>query len=101
MVNMDTMKVQNLTSNEHVKDLLSRKALPTEKFYTVKSDGWDIHVKETRPAGFDPKKKYPVLLSVYGGPSTQKVDNQKFKYYYTIIDDSLTTFCSKIMGVVM
>uniref|UniRef100_A0A7M6DQ17 Uncharacterized protein n=1 Tax=Clytia hemisphaerica TaxID=252671 RepID=A0A7M6DQ17_9CNID len=76
MVNMETMNVQNLTSNEHVKDLLSRKALPTEKFYTIKSDGWDIHVKETRPAGFDPKKKYPVLLSVYGGPSTQKVTDR-------------------------
>ena len=42
--------------------------------YIVKSDSmWDIHVKETRPAGFDPLKRYPVLLSVYGGPSTQKV----------------------------
>jgi len=45
----------------------------TERFYTVKSDSHDIAVKETRPANFDEKKKYPVLLSVYGGPNTQKV----------------------------
>ena len=73
MITLKNMEVKELTSNEHVKTLLGKKNMHTEHFFTVKSDGYDIAVKETRPANFDKKKKYPVLLSVYGGPNTQKV----------------------------
>lgn len=45
------------------------------RFGTVKSaDGkYDNHFRLFLPAGFDPSKKYPVLLYVYGGPHTQLV----------------------------
>ena len=42
---------------------------------TVKSaDGlYDNHYRLYKPAGFDPSKKYPVILYVYGGPHSQMV----------------------------
>lgn len=44
---------------------------------TIKSaDGkYDNHYRLIRPLDFDPAKKYPVILYVYGGPHTQLVDN--------------------------
>ena len=44
---------------------------------TVKSaDGlYDNHYRLIKPHDFDPAKKYPVILYVYGGPHTQLVQN--------------------------
>jgi len=35
------------------------------------SDGWNIDGFLVKPAGFDPAKKYPMILSIHGGPSGQ------------------------------
>ena len=44
---------------------------------TVKSaDGkYDNYYRLMKPLGFDPKKKYPVIMYVYGGPHSQMVKN--------------------------
>lgn len=34
-----------------------------------------LHYSLIKPAGFDPKKKYPVVVFVYGGPAAQTVTN--------------------------
>ncbi|MBK6344475.1 MAG: S9 family peptidase [Bacteroidales bacterium] len=36
-------------------------------------DGTDLYARLTKPADFDPAKKYPVLIYVYGGPHAQLV----------------------------
>lgn len=36
-------------------------------------EGAGFHVRITRPRDFDPAKKYPVLVDVYGGPHSQVV----------------------------
>jgi dipeptidyl-peptidase-4 len=36
-------------------------------------DGFMLPVSITRPEDFDPSKKYPVIVSVYGGPSAPQV----------------------------
>jgi dipeptidyl-peptidase-4 len=38
-------------------------------------DGQDLHYSLMKPANFDPSRRYPVLLRVYGGPSVQNVRN--------------------------
>ncbi len=35
----------------------------------------DLHYRITKPADFDPGKKYPVIIYVYGGPHAQMVTN--------------------------
>ncbi len=38
-------------------------------------DGTPLHGALVKPADFDPQKKYPVVVSVYGGPHAQMVTN--------------------------
>ena len=43
---------------------------------TLKSkDGSDLYYRLTKPADFDPSKKYPVIFYVYGGPHSQMVSD--------------------------
>ena len=50
--------------------------LGTTEFVNLKgNDGTDLYAKITKPADFDPSKKYPVLIYVYGGPHAQLVTN--------------------------
>jgi len=37
------------------------------------SEGTDLYARLIKPLGFDPAKKYPVLIYVYGGPHSQLV----------------------------
>jgi len=37
------------------------------------ADGEDLHYALLKPADFDPAKKYPAIVSVYGGPHAQRV----------------------------
>ena len=39
-------------------------------------DGQTLHYRLIKPAGFDPAKRYPVIVDVYGGPHGQKVKNE-------------------------
>ena len=38
-------------------------------------DGTPLHARMIKPSNFDPNKKYPVLIYVYGGPHAQMVRN--------------------------
>jgi dipeptidyl-peptidase-4 len=38
-------------------------------------DGTKLHISIIKPSNFDPSKKYPVLISVYGGPHVQVIRN--------------------------
>ena len=40
------------------------------------SDGALLHARLLKPADFDPARKYPVIVSVYGGPHAQTVLDQ-------------------------
>ena len=40
------------------------------------ADGSTLHYSLIKPAGFDPAKKYPVVVYVYGGPAAQTVLRQ-------------------------
>lgn len=45
---------------------------------TIKSadEKTDLHYRMVKPANFDPNKKYPVVVYVYGGPHAQLVTNK-------------------------
>lgn len=51
--------------------------LPEITLGTLKAnDGkTDLHYRMIKPLNFDPNKKYPVIVYVYGGPHSQLVDN--------------------------
>jgi dipeptidyl-peptidase-4 len=49
------------------------KIAPTEFFSFKTSEGVSLNGWMIKPSDFDPKKKYPVLMFVYGGPGSQSV----------------------------
>ena len=58
-------------------EALEELELSSPEFLRVKtSDGFSMEAMIIRPADFDPKKKYPVLCYVYGGPQIPKVKNR-------------------------
>ncbi|MCB0842286.1 MAG: DPP IV N-terminal domain-containing protein [Bacteroidetes bacterium] len=46
-----------------------------EIFPIKADDGTDLYCRLIKPANFDPAKKYPVMVYVYGGPHVQLVQN--------------------------
>ena len=55
---------------------LSYRLAPTEFRSFPAPDGTLLHARLVRPQGFDPARKYPVVVSVYGGPHAQVVQDR-------------------------
>jgi len=49
--------------------------LPTEITSLSTNDGVKLYAKLIKPANFDPARKYPAIVMVYGGPGAQSVRN--------------------------
>jgi len=49
--------------------------LPTEILQVKASDGAVLYARLIKPAGFQPGRRYPVVVVVYGGPHAQAVRN--------------------------
>lgn len=62
-----------LESDNKLKDYI----LGTSEIKTIKAaDGTtDLYTRLIKPSNFDPTKKYPVLVYVYGGPHAQLINN--------------------------
>jgi dipeptidyl-peptidase-4 len=51
-------------------------ALPQWEFLTIPGpDGSALPARLLKPAGFDPSRRYPVIVYHYGGPGSQEVSN--------------------------
>jgi dipeptidyl aminopeptidase/acylaminoacyl peptidase len=48
-----------------------RELAEPERFTAVSADGAEIEAWLIRPVGFEPGRRYPVLLNIHGGPFTQ------------------------------
>jgi dipeptidyl-peptidase-4 len=68
--------VATVVENQALKQTMKDFNFSQKEFFTFKTaagvelNGWMI-----KPANFDPNKKYPVLMDVYGGPGSQSVLN--------------------------
>lgn len=64
----------NLNNAGDVDALFEHLEVPHKEYTQIKlHDDVYVNVVEVKPANFDESKKYPVLVSVYGGPGIQKV----------------------------
>ena len=67
-----------------------------ELLYVPARDGFKLPASITKPRDFDPNKKYPVIVEVYGGPSAPTVSNS---FQYNVWDNVLGSngyICVKI-----
>ncbi len=66
--------IRIITSNEVLWNKLQGYKLPNLTYFTLEHpDGYSLNVLEQLPPNFDPKKKYPVLFTPYGGPGSQEI----------------------------
>ncbi len=49
---------------------------PVKEFFTISSDGNELNAYMVKPAGFDPSRRYPVIMWQYSGPGSQEVYNR-------------------------
>jgi dipeptidyl-peptidase 4 len=65
-----------VTTLQRAPDRFADYALGTTEFVTLKAaDGATLYARLVKPPDFDPAKKYPVIIDVYGGPQIQLVHN--------------------------
>lgn len=69
--------IKSLESNKKVTDYtVSHTYAPKELATFTTSDGQAIDISIIKPLDFDPTKKYPVIMDIYGGPGAQSVYNE-------------------------
>lgn len=69
-------KLTTLEDNRAVQQRLESHAYsPLELFKFKTSDGVTLDGSMIKPPDFDPARKYPVIVSIYGGPGSQQVYN--------------------------
>ncbi|HMG13883.1 MAG TPA: DPP IV N-terminal domain-containing protein, partial [Saprospiraceae bacterium] len=73
LYNTDGQKLKNLlTADNPLKDY----KMPVTEIFTIKAeDGTSLFCRLIKPIDFDPLKKYPVMVYVYGGPNIQLITN--------------------------
>ncbi|GHA46666.1 peptidase S9 [Salinimicrobium marinum] len=61
--------ISKLLKNKKLKNKLKTLQLPVVEFFQITtSEGVEVEGRMTKPADFDPSKKYPVIFHVYGEP---------------------------------
>lgn len=66
-----------IQDNQEVTDYIGSHAYSAPEFFRFKtSDNTDIDGYLVKPFGFDQNKKYPVVMTVYGGPESHDVFNR-------------------------
>ena len=74
--NTDGRMIKKLEDNTSVtKYLATHDYSPVELFNFTTSDGVKLDGSMIKPVPFDPAKKYPVVLAIYGGPESHSVYN--------------------------
>jgi dipeptidyl-peptidase 4 len=72
LYNADGSLVATLEENR-VEELESYHLQPEEFFTVPGADGTPLDAAMIKPSGFDPSRRYPVIVMVYGGPDVQDV----------------------------
>ena len=69
----DGSVVRELESNQAFMDKMKKERLSTKQFIEVNANGVKLNASVILPVGFDPSKKYPMYVNVYGGPGHNEV----------------------------
>lgn len=67
-------EIRVLEDNKRLRDRLAEYDLTKKEFLTITtSEGVQLNAWMMKPTNFDPSKKYPVYMFLYGGPGSQQV----------------------------
>jgi len=64
-----------LESNKELVSKLNTYKISPKEFIKINANGVELNASIIKPINFDPSKKYPVYVTVYGGPGSNEVKN--------------------------
>lgn len=67
--------VAELETNQELKEKITAYKLSPKEFIKIDANGVELNASIIKPHNFDPSKKYPVYVTVYGGPGSNEVKN--------------------------
>jgi dipeptidyl-peptidase-4 len=87
----DGKLIKVLEDNQLLRNTLAQYDIAKQEFFDMKTaDGTQLNGWMIKPTDFDPNKKYPVLMFVYGGPGSQTVTNSwggaNYLWYQVLAD---------------
>ncbi|NXN69773.1 DPP4 peptidase, partial [Himantopus himantopus] len=71
----DDQVLRYLENNTELENSLKDIQMPSKKIDSISVAGYNLWYQMILPPHFDSSKKYPLLLDVYAGPCSQKVDH--------------------------
>ncbi|EGW34531.1 uncharacterized protein SPAPADRAFT_133435 [Spathaspora passalidarum NRRL Y-27907] len=107
-----TQRINDLRMNKHVQTIednselvkkLAKYDIPKVKYETVEltdesGETFLVNAMETLPLKFDPKKKYPVLFFIYGGPGSQQVSKRYSLSFSSVVAAELDAIVVSVDG---
>lgn len=77
LYNSKGAQLRMLESNQALKDKLKDYRLTPKEFLRIPNgQGTDLEAWMIKPPNFNPTQKYPVFMTIYGGPGHNTVENQ-------------------------
>lgn len=93
----DGTKLRDLETNEALNSKLKEYKLSTKEFMTFKSNDVELNGWMLKPTNFDATKKYPVYMTVYGGPGHNEVtdawDGNDYMYHQLLAQKGYIVVC--------
>jgi dipeptidyl-peptidase 4 len=88
-------EIRTIEDNSALKKKLEEYIKPSFEFFTFKiKDGTELNGYMIKPSGFDPSKKYPVVMTQYGGPNSQEVaDSWRFDWHNFLAEKGFIIVC--------
>jgi len=101
--NSDGKELRVLENNEKLVSKMSDYKMSNADFTTFKNEaGTNLFAWVIKPTNFDPTKKYPVLMYVYGGPGHQLATNRwsggNYFWYEMLADKGYMIVCTDGRG---
>lgn len=93
----DGTVIRELESNIELNKKLKNYTLSKKEFISIDANGVNLNAWIMKPLNFDPAKKYPVYMTVYGGPGHNEVldswDGSDYMYYQMLNQKGYIVFC--------
>lgn len=89
--------VRVLKDNKDAVSRIEQYNISPKEFFNFKAGNDELYGWMIKPFNFDEKKKYPVLMFVYGGPGSQEVQDEydgfNFYFYQTLAQQGYIIAC--------
>lgn len=92
--------IRTLADSRALREELQASGRPVKEFFTFRTERGDLlNAYIIKPAGFDPGKRYPVLLTQYSGPGSQQVcDRWSMDWETALADKGYIVVCADGRG---